>query len=63
MKKMNVLWLMSDQHNANCMSCADHPIVKTPHLDAIAQEGIRYTNAFANNPICAPSRICFMTGQ
>ncbi len=63
MKKPNVLWLMSDQHNANCMGCAQHPDVKTPNLDAIASEGVRYTNAFANNPICAPSRICFMTGQ
>ncbi len=63
MKKPNVLWLMSDQHNATCMGCAGHPVVKTPNLDSIAQAGTRYTNAFANNPICAPSRICFMTGQ
>ncbi len=63
MKKPNILWLMSDQHNANCMGCAGHPTVQTPNLDAIAAEGVRYTNAFANNPICAPSRICFMNGQ
>ncbi|MBN1864882.1 MAG: sulfatase-like hydrolase/transferase [Victivallales bacterium] len=62
-KRLNVLWLMSDQHNANCAGYAGHPNVKTPGLDRIAQNGIEFTNAFANNPICSPSRICFMTGQ
>ncbi|MFW5788086.1 MAG: sulfatase, partial [Halanaerobiales bacterium] len=41
----------------------DHPNVKTPNLDRIAERGVDFTNAFANNPICSPSRICFMTGQ
>ncbi|MFC1451940.1 sulfatase [Verrucomicrobiota bacterium] len=59
----NVLWLMSDQHNANCAGYAGHPNVRTPSLDRIAGHGITFTNAFANNPICAPSRICFTTGQ
>lgn len=62
-KKLNVLWLMSDQHNANCTSYAGHPNVKTPNLDRVASSGVEFTNAFANNPICSPSRICFMTGQ
>jgi len=62
-KRPNVLWLMSDQHNANCMGCAGHPNVRTPHLDRIAARGVRFVNGFGNNPICAPSRICFMTGQ
>ena len=63
MAKYNVLWIMSDQHNANCVGYRNHPNVKTPNLDRIAQRGIDYVNAFANNPICSPSRICFMTGQ
>lgn len=63
MKKYNVLWLMSDQHNANCMGNTGNTIVRTPFLDEIANDGINFTNGFANNPICSPSRICFMNGQ
>ena len=62
-KRPNVLWLMSDQHNANCMSLMGHPNVRTPNLDRIAARGVAFSNGFANNPICSPSRICFMTGQ
>jgi len=62
-KRPNVLWLMSDQHNANCAGYAGHPLVRTPNLDRIASRGVDFTQAFANNPICSPSRICFMTGQ
>lgn len=63
MKKPNILWLMSDQHNAGCVGYRSHPNVKTPNLDKIAANGVDFTNGYANNPICSPSRICFMTGQ
>ena len=59
----NVLWIMSDQHNANACGYAGNDVVKTPHLDALAAEGISFANAYCNNPICGPSRICFITGQ
>jgi arylsulfatase A-like enzyme len=62
-KRPNVLWLMSDQHNPNCTGYEGHPLVRTPNLDRIAEGGVNFTNGFANNPICAPSRFCFMTGQ
>ena len=62
-RRPNVLWLMADQHNAGCMGCADHPDVQTPNLDRIAARGVSFRRAFANNPICSPSRICFLTGQ
>ena len=62
-KRSNVLWLMSDQHHADCMSFHSHPNVKTPNMDWIAKHGICFDNAFANNPVCAPSRISFATGQ
>lgn len=62
-RRPNVLWLMSDQHNAMALGCAGHPDVRTPNLDAIARRGIHFRQAFANNPICSPSRICFMLGQ
>ncbi len=59
----NVLFLMTDQHNAKCMSWAGHPNVRTPNLDRLARRGVRFTRAYCNNPICAPSRVSFVTGQ
>ena len=61
-RRPNVLWLMSDQHNAACMSHAGRS-VRTPHLDALAARGVRFSQAFCNNPICAPSRVTFISGQ
>ena len=59
----NILWLMSDQHHAGCLGVAGHPDVRTPHLDRLAQEGVRFTRAFCNSPICGPSRVSMITGQ
>ncbi|MBI3973019.1 MAG: sulfatase-like hydrolase/transferase [Chloroflexi bacterium] len=53
---------MSDQHNANCMGHAGRR-VRTPNLDWLAAQGVRFSQAFCNNPICAPSRISFITGR
>ena len=62
-KRVNILWLMSDQHNANCLGVEGHPDVRTPNLDRIAERGTRFTKAYCNNPICAPSRASFLSGQ
>ena len=59
----NILFLMSDQHNARCLGCAGHPNVKTPNLDRVATHGVRFTHAYCNNPVCSPSRVSIMTGQ
>ena len=58
---MNLLILYSDQHNARCLSCAGHPDVKTPNLDRLAREGVRFENAYTNNPVCTPSRMSFLS--
>ena len=58
----NVLFLFSDQHNARCLSCAGHPDVKTPNLDRLSAEGVRFENAYTQNPICTPSRMSFLSG-
>jgi len=63
MEPQNLLVLMSDQHNPRMMGCADHEIVKTPNLDALAARGTRYTAAYSNCPICVPARASFMTGR
>lgn len=62
-QRPNILFLMSDQHNANSAGFAGHPAVRTPNLDALASESVRFNQAYCNNPICSPSRICFITGQ
>ncbi len=62
-KKPNILWLMSDQHNANCMGAAGHPDVRTPNLDRIAHSGVQFNRAYCNNPVCGPSRCSFLSGQ
>jgi arylsulfatase A-like enzyme len=59
----NVLLLMSDQHSPHTMSCAGHPVVETPHMDRLADEGIRFSNAYCPTPLCAPSRVAHLTGR
>ncbi|MBD3180810.1 sulfatase-like hydrolase/transferase [Candidatus Poribacteria bacterium] len=62
-QKPNVLFIISDQHNAKVLGHKDHPDVKTPNLDKMAQEGVRFDNAITQNPICTPSRVSWFSGQ
>ena len=62
-KPSNLLVILSDQHQAGALSCAGHPVVQTPHLDALAARGTRFTNAYTPSPICVPARAAFATGQ
>ena len=59
----NVLFILSDQHNAKCMGHKGHPDALTPNLDRLAAEGVRFENAICQNPICTPSRVSFLSGQ
>ena len=63
MTRRNILFLMSDEHQARAMSCAGHPIVKTPHLDRLAAGGIRFENAYTPSPICVPARAALALGR
>ena len=62
-EKPNVIVMMTDDQRHDFMSCAGHPFLKTPHTDRIAKEGVRFTNAFVTNALCAPSRATLLTGQ
>lgn len=62
MKPPNLLVIMSDEHQARAMGCAGHPFVRTPHLDALAARGTRFTDAYTPSPICVPARASFATG-
>lgn len=59
----NILFIISDQHNAKVMGHKGHPDVKTPNLDRLASEGVRFDNAITQNPICTPSRVSYFSGQ
>lgn len=59
----NVLMILADQHHAGLMGCAGFAGVQTPHLDALAAEGVRFANAYCQNPICTPSRVSILSGQ
>ncbi len=61
--RSNLLVILSDEHQARAMGCAGHPFVKTPHLDALAARGTRFTDAYTPSPICVPARASFATGQ
>lgn len=63
MSKPNVLFLFSDQHRADAMGCAGHAHVKTPNLDRLAREGVRFSNTYCATPLCFPSRISLATGR
>ncbi|MGE3245566.1 MAG: sulfatase-like hydrolase/transferase [Beijerinckiaceae bacterium] len=62
MTSRNILFIMSDEHQAQAMSCAGHPLVKTPNMDALAARGVRFTNAYTPSPICVPARASIATG-
>jgi arylsulfatase A-like enzyme len=58
----NIIFFLSDDHRADFLSCAGHPIVKTPSIDRLAERGIRFENAFVTTSICAASRATLLTG-
>ena len=59
----NILFILSDQHRAQALGSRGDPLVRTPHLDKLAAEGVTFTNAYCNNPLCSPSRCSLITGQ
>ena len=61
--KPNILFIISDQHFADTMSCNGIEILRTPSMDRIARDGVRFTKCYVSNPLCIPSRASFMTGK
>ena len=58
----NILLIMADQMRADGMKCAGNPFAKTPNLDRLAAEGVRYKYAFSSTPTCTPARAAILTG-
>ena len=59
----NVLFIMCDQLRWDYLSCAGHPTLATPNIDALARKGVRFSRAYVQSPICGPSRMSFYTGR
>ncbi len=62
-RRPNILFIMTDDHAANAVSAYGSQINRTPNIDRIAQEGVRFENAFCTNSLCAPSRATILTGK
>ena len=60
---MNILFIMYDQLRFDYLGCAGHPHLDTPNFDRVAKMGVRFTNAYAQSPICGASRMSFYTGR
>ena len=61
-QRMNVVFIMADQHSQAVAGCYGHNMVKTPGIDRLAETGMRYDNAFCASPLCGPSRVAWITG-
>ena len=59
----NVVVIIGDDHAATVVGCYGNDIIRTPNLDRMAAEGVRFTNAFANAPLCSASRQSILTGK
>jgi len=59
----NILFIMTDDHTTQAMSCYGSRVNQTPHLDRIARDGMRMDRMFVTNSICTPSRAAILTGK
>lgn len=59
----NVVFIISDDHSPNVVGAYGNDIIRTPNLDKLASEGVRFNAAYSNSPICSASRASIMTGK
>ncbi len=62
-QRPNIIYIMSDDHDADAISAYNKKIIRTPHIDRIAREGVLFSRAFVANSICGPVRATLITGQ
>ena len=58
----NIVWIVAEDMSAN-MSCYGEKTIRTPNIDRLAAEGVRFTRAFVTAPVCSPSRSALITGM
>jgi arylsulfatase len=59
----NVLFIMTDQHRKAALGCYGDPVIKTPHIDKLAEEGVLCEQCWTQHPVCMPSRAAIFTGR
>lgn len=62
-KKYNILFIITDQQRKDTLGCYDNELIRTPHIDKLAAEGIQFNKAYCESPICMPSRATLHTGK
>ena len=62
-ERPNIIYIMSDDHDAKAISAYNKTLISTPNIDRIANEGILFKNCFVGNSICSPARATLLTGQ
>ena len=62
-QRPNIIYIMCDDLGYSDIGCYGQQYIATPNLDRMAEQGMRFTQAYAGSPVSAPSRACFMTGQ
>src|ERR1041385_8685670 len=62
-KRPNVLFILADDLGYGDLSCYGRPDYKTPVIDGLANEGIKFTDNYANGDVCTPTRVAFQTGR
>jgi arylsulfatase A-like enzyme len=62
-QRPNIIYIMSDDHDADAISAYNKTLINTPNIDRLAKEGLRFTRSFVANSICSPVRATLLTGQ
>ena len=60
--KPNIIVILTDQQRADTLGCYGNPTVRTPNLDALAEDGVRFERAYCATPLCTPARVSIQTG-
>jgi arylsulfatase A-like enzyme len=58
----NLVFILTDNQGAWTLGCYGNPDIRTPNIDRLAAEGVRFTHALSSNPVCSPTRATFLTG-
>lgn len=61
--KPNIILITTDQQRGDCLSCDGHPVIETPYLDELAEDGARFPHAYTSVPSCTPARAGILTGM
>ncbi|GAF81723.1 unnamed protein product, partial [marine sediment metagenome] len=62
-KHPNIIFIFCDDLGYGDLGCYGNPVIRTPHLDKLASEGMRFTDFYAASPVCSPSRAGTITGR